>query len=88
MQVNRVILYRNSLLRAKAQLYINNVLRYELLRLSITYRAIHPLVRQVLKMRIMEVPLAGRLLLWLTTASRWSQLEPKYASKLSERLEE
>ena len=32
------------------------------------YSAIHPLVRQVLKMRIMEVPLAGRLLQWLTTA--------------------
>ena len=29
---------------------------------------IHPLGRQVLKMRITEVPLAGRLLLWPTTA--------------------
>ena len=33
-----------------------------------TYRVIHPLVRQVLKMRIWGVPLAGGLLLWLITA--------------------
>ena len=32
------------------------------------YRVIHPLVRQVLKMRIWGVPLAGGLLLWLITA--------------------
>ena len=32
------------------------------------YSAIHPVVRQVLKMTFMEVPLAGRLLLWLTPA--------------------
>ena len=32
------------------------------------YSAIHPVIRQVLKMRFIEVPLAGRLLLWLTTA--------------------
>ena len=32
------------------------------------YSAIHPVVRQVLKMRFMEVHLAGRLLLWLTSA--------------------
>ena len=33
-----------------------------------SYTAIHPVVRQVLKMTFMEVPLAGRLLLWLTPA--------------------
>ena len=32
------------------------------------YSAIHPVVRQVLKMIFMEVPLASRLLLWLTPA--------------------
>ena len=32
------------------------------------YSAIHPVIRQVLKMRTMEVPLGGRLLLWLSTA--------------------
>ena len=32
------------------------------------YSAIHPVIRQVLKMRFMEVHLAGRLLLWLTSA--------------------
>ena len=31
----------------------------------ISYRVIHPLVRQVLKMIIWGVPLAGGLLLWL-----------------------
>ena len=35
---------------------------------TVTYRVIHPLVRQVLKMRIWGVPLAGGLLLWLITA--------------------
>ena len=32
------------------------------------YRVIHPLVHQVLKIRIWRVPVAGGLLLWLITA--------------------